>query len=81
MSRVSESVTIQITRADGTIEPPQTSTSEPAPPIEAPPATTTYTYRFSDWTGPGDVIALCSTYLADLRSIVADGVAKGYLTP
>jgi hypothetical protein len=79
--QTTESVSIQIIRADGRVEVPRTYTSPPPPRIEPPPSTTTYSYRFPDWTGPEDVVTLCTTYLADLRAIVADGVAKGFLTP
>jgi hypothetical protein len=44
-------------------------------------ATSRFLSGSSDWSGPEDVITLCPMYLAELRSIVAEGVAKGFLTP
>lgn len=38
------------------------------------------TYRFNEWKGVEDVPMLCRKYLDELRSIVADGQSKGYLT-
>jgi hypothetical protein len=35
---------------------------------------------FIDWTGPEDVLALCRQYLAEVQSVVSDGVVHGHLT-
>lgn len=51
----------------------------PLPAIDESPRTT-HTYVFKDWGGPEDVIALCTRYLAEIRRIVADGRALGFLT-
>jgi hypothetical protein len=37
-------------------------------------------YTFADWTGPEDVQTLCDQYLAEIRRIVTDGRARGFLT-
>ena len=51
----------------------------PLPAIDEPPKTS-YTYVFKDWGGPEGVIALCTRYLAEIRRIVAEGQARGFLT-
>lgn len=42
--------------------------------------TVTYRYTFPDWSGGEDVLSLCEIYLSKLRSLVDDGVAKGYIS-
>ena len=39
-----------------------------------------YSYAFSDWKGPEDVLTLCSKYLAEVESVISDGIAKGHLS-
>ena len=39
-----------------------------------------YTYRFSEWEGPEDVIPLCRKHLDELASVIEDGISRGYLT-
>lgn len=46
---------------------------------EKPPEVT-YRYKFDDWAGGEDVPTLCYRYLDELRTIVADGQKKGFLT-
>jgi hypothetical protein len=50
------------------------------PPVPVPSATMTNRYRFDDWSGPEDVPTLCRQYLDELRRVVADGQAKGFIT-
>ena len=78
---VSDQVSHIICRADGTVEiPPPSLPPVPfvPPVIEDPP--TTYSYSFSDWSGPEDVLALCEQYLADVRVVVAEGISIGHIT-
>lgn len=37
-------------------------------------------YKFRDWEGSEDVIALCEDYVQELKKIVKDGVSKGFIT-
>ena len=78
---LSDSVSATIVRNDGTIEeiPATPPTSSPTPAKSE--STVTYEYFFKDWNGSDDVISLSGRYVAQLESIVADGVAKGFLTP
>lgn len=38
-------------------------------------------YIFADWSGSEDVFELARKYLSELRAVVEDGIAKGFLTP
>lgn len=73
--------TVVITDGDKTIEwtppPPQLP---PLPARDEPPSTS-HTYQFKDWPGPEDVITLCRRYLTEIMRIVAEGRARGFLTP
>lgn len=44
-------------------------------------STISSTFIFQEWTGTGDAVELCAQYLQRLKDIVADGQAKGFLTP
>jgi hypothetical protein len=70
-----ESLTIQVIRADGTVEKPITYFSEPRP--TGPIATTvSWSYRFPDYpTRPRDVLQACHDYLELVRQFVADAQA------
>ena len=52
--------------------PPLPATMEPQP--------TSHTYRFKEWTGPEDTLALCARYLAEVRRIVDEGRTRGFLS-
>jgi hypothetical protein len=77
----STSPTVLIKAGDQVIEwvppppriPPLPATMEPQP--------TSHTYQFKDWSGPEAVIALCTRYLGEVRRIVDEGRALGFLTP
>ena len=60
------------------VEPPPQLPPRPA--ISEPP-TTTYKYQFKEWPGAEDVLTLCMRYLGEIKRIVADGRACGFLTP
>ena len=81
LSVSAESVSITIFRADGTIETGESVSLSPSSSPNAPEVSVTYDYFFQDWPGNEDVIALCKMYLKAVESIVADGVARGFLTP
>lgn len=71
--RVSESITIQVTRTDGTVEPPITYADPPSPPLPDLPATITRSYVFQDYpTGPIDVFTACHHYLLRLKRFVEE---------
>jgi hypothetical protein len=55
------------------------SASNPPPPPSPP--VVAYSYTFTDWSGPEDVVTLCRLYLAEVQSVVSNGVAQGHLTP
>ncbi len=76
----SDSASIKVMDQDGKVVQEVTTIPEPAPPREFSPPVISYRHTFADWTGPEDVPALCSTYLAVVEAVVSDGVVKGYLT-
>ncbi|HHT9119823.1 MAG TPA: hypothetical protein ACFYD3_04665 [Candidatus Hypogeohydataceae bacterium YC41] len=78
---LSLSASIIIRDKDGNIT--YGSKSKPEPPKikkEEKPTEVTYRYRFDDWAGIEDVPTLCCRYLDELRTIVADGQKKGFLS-
>jgi hypothetical protein len=79
-ARASASVTIAVIRANGTMERFHHPTRNPEGSDQSE-VTITRKYFFEDWLGKEDVVALCTTYLAEVERIVADGVANGILTP
>jgi hypothetical protein len=38
------------------------------------------TYRFDEWTGPEDVLALCRMYLKELENFINEAENKGYIS-
>lgn len=50
-------------------------------PARLPQITMSYAYRFSEDPAGRDALVVASEYLVALRAIVADGQAKGFLTP
>jgi hypothetical protein len=55
----------------------------PSPDLQADPAPAFrfhFVYRFAGWGGQEDVVTLSSEYLKDLRALVAEGLARGFLT-
>ena len=80
--QLSESLSVSIQRADGTVEEERILGSSPPSPVQPTEteSTVTYQYFFTDWTGTEDVLDLCQTYITDVQSIVTDGVANGFVT-
>jgi hypothetical protein len=78
--RVAESLHLQVLNSDGEVvrEVSVRSESPPLPPPQPP--TIRYTYSFTDWTGPEDVLTLSRRYLEEVQSVVNDGVSRGYLS-
>lgn len=79
---VSESLSVIITRADGTTETPE-SVETPAPAAsQESEVSATFGYCFDDWPEKSDdVVTLCTRCLNEVEAIVADGIAKSFLTP
>jgi hypothetical protein len=71
---------MRVTNAKGeVVQEVSVSDAQNTPPPPTPPVVT-YSYRFINWTGPEDVLALCRQYLAEVQCVVSDGVAHGHLT-
>jgi len=75
---ISASVHLVARNPEGQITQEVTIGGSPTPPHQ--PNIVAFSYAFSDWKGPEDVLALCSQYLAEVESIISDGVAKGHLS-
>jgi len=75
------SVSFVVRDKDGNIK--SQSSEEPPPPVvrvpETPPIVT-YHFFFDDWSGDEDILTVSQTYLDNIKSIVADGVQKGFLS-
>jgi len=79
--RVFESVSFVVRDKDGNIKS-QSPEEPPPPPVKVPetPPITTYHFFFDDWSGGEDIFTVSQIYLANIKSIVADGVQKGFLS-
>jgi hypothetical protein len=53
----------------------------PRSPVESAPVEVAVAYtKFSDWSGPEDLMELCQKYLDELGSLVEDGISRGFLS-
>lgn len=60
----------------------QVSSSAPPVPVSLQAdGNRSYAYEFKDWPGSGDLLTLCRRYLDEIKRIVDDGRALGFLTP
>jgi hypothetical protein len=75
---VGSALHLRVTNAQGEVVQEVSGGDAPSPP--PPPPVVTYSYTFIDWTGPEDMLALCRQYLAEVQSVVSDGVVHGHLT-
>jgi len=78
---LSGSVSITHLDANGNVlyqSPPETHEPELRTPGTPPVVTTRY--RFADWAGSEDIVALSQMYLDELRRVVEDGIRNGFLT-
>ncbi len=80
--QLSEALTIEVFEEGRLVGRHRVESPRPAADQEVAdrPAIIRSVYRFADWSGPEDLIALSRTYLDQLASIVADGHARGLLT-
>lgn len=78
-----DSFSVEVRKPDGTIvpDPPQEAATEQTPrEITRASSSSSVTYHFSDWTGPEDVVTLCSSYLQQVCSIVLNGRSRGFVS-
>jgi len=78
---ISGSLSIVVRDKDGKVKG-QYSSEEPQrrPRISEPTVVTGVRYRFADWTGNEDVLALSEVYIKGLEDVVKDGVQKGFIS-
>jgi len=76
-----EATEVWIVKAGEPAQHTRSETPRAAPVVrEATPPSMQVHYRFADWTGSEDAIALCRVYLDAVREVVADGQGKGFLS-
>ena len=78
---LSASVSITHLDANGNVlyqSHPETREPELRTP-DTPPVVTTR-YKFADWAGGEDIVALSQMYLDELQHVVEDGIRDGFLT-
>ena len=83
--RIVSSLAIAVFDASGNIKEQQLVEDEPASTLEEPalptPVSISRNYRFTERSGPEDVMKLCGQYLTQLEAFIADGKSKTFLTP
>lgn len=78
---ISDSVSITVKDRNGNIKQqyspdgPETKLSKPVTAV-----VTKVSYRFNDWVGSEDVLALCQKYIQQLENVIKDGISKGFIT-
>ncbi len=80
--RLSSSLELKVFDSDGNLRETRVTPPEPPPTSKAAaPATVTVEYtRFADWLGTEDLMTLCKLYMDELKAVVADGQAQGFVT-
>lgn len=75
--------TIEIINSDGTVVPDAplaTTTQQYTPEITRASSSASVTYHFSDWPGQESVAELCAEYLQQVREIIHNGRALGFIS-
>lgn len=78
--RVSESITVTKYDASGNLLDESTSESITEPEKSYIPPVVTHHYQFVDWPGNEDLLTLSQMSLDELRRMVDDGIARGFIT-
>lgn len=79
-AHISESLRIEIQRADGSVEVREHKEPTPAPETKSDDSAITIKYTFADWSGTEDVIELSEKYVNALQGFINDGQVKGFLS-
>ena len=77
---ISESIRIEIQRADGTTEVRELKEEPPKPIPQETNAEVTVRYVFSDWVGADDVMGLSHQYFMALEKFVNAGISSGNIS-
>ncbi len=77
---ISESVVLTIHRADGSVEKREIKNEPAAALIEESPSTIRVKFRFADWPGSEDVVALAKAYISRLEVFVNTGIQGQWIT-
>jgi len=79
---ISDSVSVILRDKDGNIKQ-RYSSDKPEQLQQKNPQTSEIIeikYKFDDWAGTEDVLALCQMYIQELEILIKDGVNKGFIT-
>ncbi len=69
------------TGAETHIQSPSSATNAPrSGPRTIPLEEMQFSYTFSDWGASDDIATICDAYMIEIKRIVADGQARGFLT-
>jgi hypothetical protein len=81
--RFSESLSVRIISPDGKEEAKlilvETEQKQEKPKT-SPVPTIKSIYRFNEWPGKEDILALCEGYIQELKKVIQDRVSKGFIT-
>lgn len=78
---LSDEVFITLTDKDGNILDEKTvPRSQPTREIKSNEPVVNYRFIFRDWRGNEDVVDLSRQYIKELKEIISDGVARGFIT-
>ena len=77
---ISEAVFIRVLDKDNNVIEERSSLPEVPPAIVEIPPVVTHVYKFSDWSGTEDVLTLAQSCIDALRSMINDGITRGFIT-
>ncbi len=78
---LSDEVFITLTDKDGNIvDERKVPPSQPTRKIESSQPIVNFRFVFRDWRGNEDVVDLSQQYIQELKDIINDGVARGFIT-
>ena len=78
---LSDEVFITLTDKDGNIlDETKVPRSQPTRKLESNDPVVNYRYFFRDWSGNEDVLGLSQQYIKELKEIISDGIARGFIT-
>lgn len=78
---LSDSVSIESKDKDGNVTRKSVHGEKPSTAQSVTETIVSSEYRFSDWHGGESLMTLARMYVDELRNLIADGVARGFITP
>jgi hypothetical protein len=77
---ISDAVFIRVRDKNNSIIEERSSLPEVAPARTEIPPIVTHIYKFSDWSGPEDVLTLAKSCIDDLQAMINDGITRCFIT-